>query len=299
MYTVYGWAPRTPTYRITFYDMDSADELVLETAYTEAMYSYDVPEDQRGMLVVYPQYTQPGHADVGGRPFVFPVNDPASMATLRWQARASLNDTEVIDGVDVVYPTNPKWTDTELNTYIREVIGMFNIYTPPHERVNLTLAGARSWTPLVGQTVLAVYMEDAESLVSIPRTSVRSRNRNRTKSVTWDLVGDTLKVFGGSRYSDETPIQVLVSGQYTVPLHDFDIVTIPRTDWDIVSLYVQGKATLRLATQSAQLDRWKEQGSRDDNPIFPIAKRLMNDAEERLRRRAWSASRQALRRYEA
>lgn len=50
--------------------------------------------------------------------------------------------------------------------------------------------------------------------------------------------------------------------------------TIPDDDEELLSLYTQAKAFARIGGQTADLDRWREEGRRNDSPVIPWDSRL-------------------------
>jgi len=276
-YTVFGWPAKANTYRITFLD-DQGVETELVDSQEDTSYGYDSPDARSGLLLVYPNY------DSGiGRPYTFPINEPPSLATIRWNTRTILNDVEAVEAVDIKYPDEPKWPDSELNNYIREAIGLFNTYLPRERVIETNIKDLRPATLGDYEQVLSVsYFREVvneKQWVLIPRVG---RLRARPHTIGWDYDGSHIQLYN---VPSSARLEIRVSCKYPVPMNDRQPILVPKEDWDILYVYTQGKSMVRLEAQDAQLSRWKEEGSRRDNPIIPVGKYLMKDAIARLQDR--------------
>jgi hypothetical protein len=275
MHITYGWPATATTYAIEFWDIDRQITTVVQPAYTDSNILY--ASDTQGLLLVHP---------LSGsnrlKPYTFPINDPPSLSSIRWMVRAALNDTETETGVDLKYPEAPKWPDTELDAYIREAIGLFNAYTQREVIIETKpeLLREEALKRLSEVTSVSYYDDVAREWIVIGRFVRRS---TRPPSQHWDIVNGHLRLYG--QYPKDLRLEISALAPYPVPQNDQSPLLIDREDWDILSIYTQGRAYQRLAGQSAQLDRWKEEGKRNDNPVTPIARMLLDQADRRIKDR--------------
>jgi hypothetical protein len=282
-YTTLAWPATSKAYRIERYVFAEQRYVVIDGAYGRPFLGYEYPEEEASLLLVHPMLGKDG--DLKGRPYAFPLNDPPSLATIRWMARSALNDVEVEAGIDRKFPESPKWTDHELDGYIRECLGLFNTYLP-RERTILARrdhASRRDLGLYPAETIRSVAFESHQralqgQMVVMDRSSRRLSTRRQPM---WDLTdqGELLLYF---LEATAQRLEIVVTGPYALPHNDFVPLDIERQHWEILSIFAQGKSYLRLAGQSAQLDRWKETGLRTDNPISPVARRLLEEAMERI-----------------
>ena len=170
-----------------------------------------------------------------------------------------------------------KWTDRELDGYIREAVQFFNRYAPEDVVVSSTFDYLASDTLKDFIEVTDVLVDLRGQLVSLQRFQ---RRRYASRVPTWDWNGTQLRLTGS--YPTTTAVEIHGLRRYPVPQTDHARLEIHQDDWEILSIYAQGRAYMRLAGQSAQLDRWKEEGKRNDNPITPVARMLLTRAEEML-----------------
>ena len=71
-------------------------------------------------------------------------------------------------------------------------------------------------------------------------------------------------------------------GQRALPVNDADILTITLQDAELISLYAQFKAWMRIEGSDVRLSRWKEPGKRDDLPTLKQSMMIRNIYQERV-----------------
>jgi len=282
-YTTLAWPAVCPTYRIESYHFDTQSYRVIDPAFGRPVLGYSAAEEAGHLVLVYPMLGK--DHDMKGKPYAFPINDPPSLATIRWLIRAALNDTEVETGIEYKYPEIPKWADKELDGYIRECLGFFNTYLPKERTIRTapTHISRRDLQLAPGESIKAVaYESHLTATNGQPMMMVHgSRRLSSRRQPMWDVdtLGELSLYFLEQRSSY---VDITVNGPYSTPHNDLVALDLPREHWEILSVFGQGKSYLRLAGQSAQLDRWKETGIRTDNPISPVARRLLNEAMDRI-----------------
>jgi len=293
-YSVYRWPAGAPTHRIEFLDVVRKTVTLVEANHVTTTYRYGCHEDQAGILLVYP-ITSPGpdYQNGQGRPYAFPINNPPSLATLRGMVREAMNDTTTETGIDLVYPDAPKWGDREIDNYVREGIGFINRFIQREVIIETTREHYRDdlITRAIEIVGVSFYDTQTREWMSIPRFS---RRGHRGTFHYWDLNAGRLALYGA--YPPNVLMEIHMRMPYPIPMNDTQEILVDAEDWDILSIYAQAKCYTRLAGQSAQLDRWKEEGKRNDNPITPIACMLMQEAEKRIQDRRGPRS---IRRYRA
>lgn len=287
-YLTVGWPATAASYEIEFWDVARGTVKLVREALREAQYTHAYQPDDSGLLLVYPMRPS-GRA----KPYSFPINEVPSLATLRWMVRAAVNDTLVLENVDMAYPEAPKWPDSEIDTYLREAIGLLNNFNQQDVVIETTgeLLRPEVVRRLSQITQVAYYDDRANTWIVLSRFS---RRGPEGPSHSWDLVNGQLVLNG--RLPRDLRLQISGLAPFPVPINDLQRLLVERDDWDLLSIYAQGRCYLRLAGQSAQLDRWKEEGKRNDNPITPVARLLMQDATNRMKDRRGPRS---IRRYRA
>jgi hypothetical protein len=289
LYATYGWTAGASSFDIEFWNAETGVTTSVETSYRQNRYSYGASDTFRGLFIVYPKSATGNRS----RPYTFPINDPPSLSTLRWQIRMALNDVATEVGVDYRYPDAPKWADSELDVYAREAITFYSNFDRREYIISTTVGNLRpELFRDVHQVIdVAYYNIGRQEWLQFPQSSRRGR-RDALSTKQWEMVGGTLKLYGG--IAADVELEIHVTAPYKAPVNDYQEIDVSRDDWDILSLYAQGRAYLRLAGQSAQLDRWKEDGKRNDNPVMPVARLLIQEAETRLKDRRGP---RALKRY--
>lgn len=290
MYAIYGWAATAKTYKVSFFDMLRRTTVPVSASITKNTIAYDSDDRIPGILIVTPLFS-----GASAKPYTFPINNPPSLSNLRWTVRAALNDTEAADGVDYKYPETPKFPDSEIDTQLREAIGLINRYVRRpvilESRINILRQDVIA--KFVDVTSVSIYNENTSLWTELPGNERRRHRNAMTQSHSWEVVNGQLRIRGS--LAEDSRIEVAGEMMYGQPFSDTDELEIDPIDYDILSIYAQGKCMLRIAGQSAQLDRWKEEGKRNDNPITPVAKLLLQEAETRIsNRRSPRAARRIL-----
>ncbi len=279
MYQTYAWPAITNNYQVSFFNCLRQASTVISVSGSQNRISYDAPNDIPGLLVVTPVFS-----GGNGRPYTFPINNPPSLANIRWMVRDALADfAEKEDGVDVQYPETPKWSDDEINTQIREAIGLVNRYIRQEVIIETTVEKFRQDRMRDIQEINSVSFlnPSTEAMIETPRYSRRALLRTRSGfDRYWDIVNGSLYIYG--TLPDDAQLEISADIPYPTPLNDIQELQVDPIDWDVLTLYAQGKCLLRVAGQSAQLDRWKEEGRRNDNPVMPVARALLTEAQERI-----------------
>lgn len=276
-YATYSWPAGAASFDIEFWDFTRRVSREIQQEFRENVYTYGASLEEPGLLLVYPR-----RPSGRGKPYTFPVNDVPSLSTLRWMVRMAINDVEIRDGVDYYYPEAPKWGDAEIDGYLREAIGLLNNYIQRDVIIDTTLDLLRPEVlrSLSQITQVAYYDEQQREWITVSRFSRRGPSGPRQS---WDIIKGQLRFYGPVPAGAALEISGLAP--YHVPANDMQPITVDRDDWDMLSIYAQGRCYLRLAGQSAQLDRWKEDGKRNDNPITPVARMLIEDATTRMKDR--------------
>lgn len=187
----------------------------------------------------------------------------ATWADLRTEIRYQLKDTAA----------TPRWSDAELLTYVNYALADYSRYFPLQSSCVTGLSGDGSTTLPEDYEVFAVEYPDDTFL---PEISIKPGTR----------------VWQGMRgwYQLENKLWVLhPDSPSTVTVHFYrardrivnvtDVVNVPAADLELIVLYVLAKCTERVGEQSASLDRWRQQGQRDDNPLVV----MVNHYYERYR----------------
>jgi hypothetical protein len=265
------WPSVNASYQLVYWD--SVANVPIELGETRTTtYALQAPADGRGVLLVYPM-----RPSGRGAPFAYPINNPPSLAAIRWRVRDGLNDSDTVAGIDMSYPETPKWTDREINGHIIDAIGFFNKHVQRPVIIETTMDMVRSDLLRSFSEITNVRYRNVNEWATILRFQ---RKRALPPDSYWDFQHGELRITG--RYPQGAPLEIEGLTPYPIPRNDFEELQIDFSDWDILTIYTMSRCYLRLAGQSAQLDRWKEEGKRNDNPITPIGRLLYEDALQRI-----------------
>jgi hypothetical protein len=284
----YGWPAIAPRVDIEYWDSTTHTMQVIAQSLAGNRFEFPTSEFNPGALLIYPIWK----SDKRKRPYIFPVNDPPIVSTIRWKVRAALNDVQEEDLFDVRYPDTPKWPDSEIDGYIREAISNFNNYFQRDSIIHTTVADRAHDMPpdILNITRVIWYSTQQNDWFDLNKASDRGVQNNMYQTrrrmlalQSWDFEQGALILYGV--FEPEDPLDLHVITRFHLPSGPLDPLDIDPEDFETVSIYAQAKAYFRLAGQTAQLDRWKEDGIRTDNPIYKVAVALMRQYEDRIGKR--------------
>lgn len=189
--------------------------------------------------------------------------------TLLAQVRLELKD-----------PSGSKYSDDLLFVYGKDAIRDYSSYFPRRiDRTVLTLDANNS------AAVPSGFIQDIT--IECPKDRFLERRYERPGAKYITPGSPTLYYISGGRiYLDAAPLsgdQVLLSymASHALPGSKTDgttAMTIPEMDEELIRLYIKASAIEQTRTNQANLDRFKlGSGSRDDNPMTPEGRNLMDE----------------------
>jgi hypothetical protein len=156
-----------------------------------------------------------------------------------------------------------KVTDAELTGYIRDAIADYSRHFPR----SLVAVVDPAENP-VASPVDMLPCEDAITWVEIG--GIIWQEFTLTAGCTIPTSGNVWYWRGGQitlPATPSTPITLHYEGLHLMPAADDDVLTVPAANEELIKLYAAAKFHQKMGTVAAKLDRFKETGSRDDNPL--------------------------------
>ena len=196
-----------------------------------------------------------------------------TLAEMRTRVRDFVRDTNADE-------TKRKVSDAELNGYLQDGLSDYSWHFP--------LQKVADTSPPVTLPADAVPDENAVDFVEV-------------SGVLWTLYkveeGSSLPTTGkfwywrgGSIELAPTPtssVSVWYRALHPFPAEDADF-TLPSADEELLVLYTAAKFHQKVGTVAAKLDRFKERGERDDNPLIMMHQVIMAEyhakVSDRLRK---------------
>lgn len=181
-----------------------------------------------------------------------------------------------------------RFADTTLYLYAKDAIRDYSQWFPRRmDQVGLFLDPTGTYFPLP-----ADYIEDIFAEAPKDRFLERRQEHPGLRYMQY------LKPFyywteGGNLYLDcKTYTDELLFTYYAthpVPASETDedfALTIPDLDLELIRIYVKAKALGQTRSRQANLDRFKNRGARDDNPLQPEYEDLMSEYDRKVAERS-------------
>lgn len=192
--------------------------------------------------------------------------------------------TELREDLQDTSATSPRYSDKLLYLYAKDAVADYSLYFPL--RVD-----AREITPVNGIYPLPENFID-EIFVECPRGVYLTPRPIRPGIV---KIASTIpfryEIESGGVYIDAaTPFSIWLTYYAT---HGFPAsedalafeLTIPPTDMELVRLYVRARIAAQIRSRQANLDRYREEGRRDDNPLGLEYRALMDEYHLKVQQR--------------
>lgn len=195
-----------------------------------------------------------------------------TLAEIRTKARNFIKDTG--DGVSIPQ----KVSDVELADYANDAIGDYSRHFPR----SLILTVTPPVSPIDPPTDI-LPGEDAVRQVEADGSFWTRVYPG--EGVPLPSLGDYWYWRGGKIYLSSTPSTTLYihySGLHLRLMVDADILTVPLADEELIVIYMAAKFHQKMGTVAAKLDRFRERGQRDDNPLVLMHEVLMKDYNNKI-----------------
>src|SRR5262245_28463591 len=175
---------------------------------------------------------------------------------------------------------DPRQSDAELTGYLLDAVKEYSGAFPREREQEFTADGttARYDLPadIVDDLVHEVSCLAAGRVVDVPVRLARNRSSR------WYEIRAGHLVFGWKPV-DGTVIRVLYDGAHVLP--ETGDCTVPAQDVELVFTYAMYLAVRRVSGNDANLQRWDEAGRRDDNPLIPQYRLLLDRYTQLVRER--------------
>jgi hypothetical protein len=164
-----------------------------------------------------------------------------------------------------------KVTDAELDSYIRDAIADYSRHFPRVLVTTIDPPGVPVSPPadMLPSEDAVVWVEVDSALWQ--RYILEEGSSIPTSGKLWYWRGGEVML----ATTPTTPITLHYHGLHLMPSQDGDTLTVPQADEELIELYAAAKFHQKMGTVSAKLDRFKERGERDDNPLVLMHEVLM------------------------
>lgn len=201
----------------------------------------------------------------------------AKLADLLLDIRVDLRDTGNV----------LRWPDTSLYLWVKDALRDYSVYFPRRiGRKAMTIAGTSSALPT--DYIQEIYVECPQDYYlgkRVPSPNVNFYENSRPTS--YYTEGGYLFLNGAPLAGDVCYLTYYA--YHPVPSGATDTswtLTVPQMDEELIRLYVCAKAAEQIRTQQAGLDRFKlGSGDRQDNPLEPEVRNLMEEYRRRIAER--------------
>jgi hypothetical protein len=248
----------------------------------------------------------------GPEVMVYVIGFVPCRAWLRQKVRVALADRADTVGVTL------NWPDDELNQYISEAIAELNVFFPYETSpVTITLlppsvdshgntVGTRTYN-LPSDFYLVKTIEyvtsDSRLHLYLKDKPWRGGETTATSYLGYPKLGILLSPLAGRYYpghysvfnsqvtvdwdpaGDGDYLNVTYLGQRPLPANDGDLLVITVQDAELMSLYTQFKAWMRIEGQDTRLSRWRDKADgsrRDDMPTLRQSAMIRSIYQERI-----------------
>ncbi len=187
-----------------------------------------------------------------------------TLAEMRTRVRDFVRDTNADE-------SRRKVSDAELDSYLRSALSDYSLHFPKHLVLDVTDPTATIDAPadmLPGEESVYMVVIDGETWTEKPISEGESLP---TSGHYWYWRGGSITFPA----APSSIVSVWYRGLYPFPTADDDSFTFPIADEELVELYAAAKFHQKLGTVAAKLDRFKERGERDDNPLVMMHEVLL------------------------
>lgn len=224
---------------------------------------------------------------------------------IAYRRRRTLQDIRDMVKSELKAPPG-RWQDTELDQYIREAISDYSLHFPRPQDLTVKLRGGVrdyqmpqntvtvqrvEYITASGSTVYLKYRPWQPGESQVPSVSdiwklgvtATSASRGRQRLGHYDYRDGRLQIDFDPSSGDL--LRVRYTARYPLPSVPAAHVDVPESDHELLVLYACGKASAQVELLSANLDRWREERRRDDNPLVDPTNRYFNAYRQKLRER--------------
>lgn len=230
--------------------------------------------------------------------------------TITYMHARTLGDIRDEIRVDLKDSDKSKWTDAELENYIRDAIKDYAKRFPKNQELSIAcVEDQREYgLPDAVQEVYRVEYQARSGLSHFLkyspwragevdyRTAVGEaptlrdklsvgliRGRGREYLGHWDFRAG--KLILDFEPAEGDALKVRYAGTYIVPPFAAVRTDVPGEDLEMLKLFAKGSAFARVEGQDANLQRWDDttSGTRADNPLTPVSTRYFNAYLQRCR----------------
>ncbi len=191
-----------------------------------------------------------------------------TFAQLKTKVRNAVKDTNTSP------TTTPKVSDEELLDYAIYALADYSRYFPIDK-----LAVIDPPARVIAAPVDMVPGEKSLKLVEVGSGKFLAKVQ-LSEGTVLPTVGDYYVWRGGQVVLSTTPQSAVTLHYHALhpsPISDEDALTVPPADEELIVTYMAALFHRKLGTVAAKLDRFREAGARDDNPLVLMYDVLMKD----------------------
>lgn len=173
--------------------------------------------------------------------------------------------------VDLKDPSGSKWDDSTLYVWLKDAVRDYSTYFPYRvDRAELTASDTENKVyTLPAEFVDTIYVESPKGTYLEERNPrPGARYADTPSPYTFVTDGGSLILSGPPSTGDSVwmtfhAVHLLPTG----PEETTFTLTVPDADIELIRIYMVAKAQTQYRGNQARLDRFKETGRRDDNPL--------------------------------
>jgi hypothetical protein len=168
-----------------------------------------------------------------------------------------------------------RYAEAELLEYVKDAIRDYSVQFPVFTRLEiteLTVAPVSFAIPDDCLSIIGVEVGWGGRLKCwVPKNEPYAQTSGMPPAFYY-IEGDTIYLNGdpGAKTT-----YLLYRRARALPAESADVIEAPDTDLDLITAFAMARCQLRIALQAAPIDRWREDGRRDDNPLLEPYKELM------------------------
>lgn len=192
--------------------------------------------------------------------------------------RADLQDTSA----------TARFSDKMLYIYAKDAIRDYSIWFPRRlDSVVISAIGASY--PLPTNFIAEIQVEcPVGTFLERRMDRPGSRFPNRKQNAYYFIQGGNLYTFRQSITSSLSDVYLTYLSTHAVPTSETDttsVFTVPDADLELIRIYVKAQVYTQMRTRQSALDRFKNEGKRDDNPLEPETFDMMRDYRAKIAER--------------
>lgn len=174
-----------------------------------------------------------------------------------------------------------KVSDAELDVYLEEALAEYSVRFPMRSTDDSSPAASIAPPSDIVPGDTSLYQVEVNGVLWKQSTPAAG-DTLPTSGTYWYWRGGQIALSS----TPSTTVTLWYGATWPFPAQDTDPFTIPDNDLELLELYAAIKFHQKLGTVAAKLDRFRERGERDDNPLVMMHEVLRKQYEELVRARS-------------